>query len=97
VRNSREDIFKPRRLRFASIEEGNAWLMEENLRQAATQAHPDLAGMTLAEAFEIERAALRPPGPAFDGFFESDHVASSTCLVSFECNRYSVMANTKAQ
>jgi hypothetical protein len=61
VRNSREDIFKPR-LRFASIEEGNAWLMEENLRQAATQAHPDLAGMTVAEAFEIERAALRPPG-----------------------------------
>lgn len=47
VHNSREDIFKPR-LRFASIEEGNAWLMEESLRQAATQALPDLAGMTIA-------------------------------------------------
>ena len=91
VQNTRESMFKPRP-RFASIDEANAWLFDESLRQANKQAHPDLAGMTVAQAFELERAALRPLGPAFDGFFESDHVASSTCLVSFDRNRYSVMA-----
>ena len=96
VHNTRESMFKPR-LRFASIEEGNAWLMEESLRQASTGAHPDLAGMTIAQAFALEQTSLRPLGPAFDGFFESDHVASSTCLVSFDRNRYSVMAKAGRQ
>ena len=96
VHNTRESMFKPR-LRFASIEEGNAWLMEESLRQANTGAHPDLAGMTIAQAFALEQASLRPVWPAFDGFFESDHVASSTCLVSFDRNRYSVMAKAGRQ
>lgn len=96
VLNSRENTFKPR-LRFASIEEANAWLLDDSLRQAQCQSHPDLAGMTVAQAFEIERAALRPVGPAFDGFFESQHVSSSTCLVSFDRNRYSVMAKAGRQ
>lgn len=96
VHNTRESMFKPR-LRFASIEEGNAWLMEESLRQASKGAHPDLAGMTIAQAFALEQASLRPISSAFDGFFESDHVASSTCLVSFDRNRYSVMAKAGRQ
>jgi len=78
---------KPRP-RFGSIEEGNAWLMEESLRQANAQAYPDLAGMTIAQTFALEQASLCPMGSVFDGFFESDHVASSTCLVSFDRNRY---------
>jgi hypothetical protein len=53
--------------------------------------------MTIAQAFVLEQASLRPISSAFDGFFESDHVASSTCLVSFDRNRYSVMAKAGRQ
>lgn len=40
---------------------------------------------------------LQPLPAPFDGFFESEHVASSTCLVSFDRNRYSVMAKAAHQ
>ena len=96
IHNAREDIFKPR-LRVSSFEEANAYLMDEGIRRASTQMHPDLPGMTIMQAFEIERTSLRPLGATFDGFFESDHVVSSTCLVSFDRNRYSVMAKAGRQ
>jgi transposase len=90
VQTSRERLFKPR-LRFASIAELNTWLETECRRWAERHAHPELDG-TVAQALEQERPALQLLPLAFDDFFESEHVASSTCLVTFDRNRYSVMA-----
>lgn len=95
VQTSRERLFKPR-LRFASLEELNIWLEAECRRWAERNGHPDL-DMTVAQALEAERPMLQPLPTPFDGFFESEHVASSTCLVSFDRNRYSVMAKAAHQ
>jgi transposase len=96
VQTGRERLFKPR-LRFATIEELNAWLEAECRRWAERYAHPDLEDTTIAAALERERAMLQPLPVPFDGFFESEHVATATCLVSFDRNRYSVMASAARQ
>ena len=91
VNVSRERFFKPR-LKFASLEELNGWLEAECLRWARQHPHPEQAGITLAQALEAERPALQQILAPFDGFHEAEHAVSATCLVSFDRNRYSVMA-----
>src|ERR687895_141948 len=88
---ARDNIFKPL-LRFKTLEELNGWLEAECRRWAETHRHPELRGRTVAEVFEAERPALVPVGAPFDGCREVEAVASSTCLVSFDRNRYSVAA-----
>ena len=48
--------------------------------------------MTVAEALAAERPALQPMLAPFDGFHETEHAVTGTCLISFDRNRYSVMA-----
>ena len=48
--------------------------------------------MTVAEALDAERPALQPMLGPFDGFHETEHAVTGTCLISFDRNRYSVMA-----
>jgi transposase len=88
---ARDNIFKPR-LRFKTLEELNGWLEAECRRFAETHRHPELRERTVAEVLEAERQALVPVGTPFDGGREVEAVASSTCLVSFDRNRYSVAA-----
>ena len=88
---ARDNIFKPRP-HFATLEELNAWLEAECLRWAAQHRHPELRDRTLGEVLEAERPALVPLGASFEGFREVEAVASSTCLVTFDRNRYSVAA-----
>lgn len=89
---ARDNIFKPR-LRFASLKELNAWLEAECRRLAAQNRHPELRDRSPAEVLETERPALVPIGTPFEGFREVEAVASSTCLVHFDRNRYSVNAS----
>jgi hypothetical protein len=91
VQTIRGRFFQPR-LRFASIEELNGWLEAECLRWAATHAHPEQKELTVAEALDLERPALQPMLAPFDGFHETAHAVTGTCLISFDRNRYSVMA-----
>jgi transposase len=91
VQTIRGRFFKPR-LRFASLEELNGWLEAECLRWAAMQAHPEHKEMTVAQALELERPALQPMLASFDGFHETQHAVTGTCLISFDRNRYSVAA-----
>jgi transposase len=91
VQTIRGRFFQPR-LRFASIEELNGWLETECLRWAAMRAHPEHKEMTVAEALDLERPALQPMLGPFDGFHETTHAVTGTCLISFDRNRYSVMA-----
>lgn len=88
---ARDNIFRPR-LRFASLEELNGWLEAECERRAREDRHPEQRERTVWEVYEEERSALRPFAGPFDGFHESSLTASPTCLVTFDRNRYSVMA-----
>jgi len=91
VQTIRGRFFQPR-LRFASIEELNGWLEAECLRWAATHAHPEQKELTVADAHALERPALQPMLTPFDGFHETTHAVTGTCLISFDRNRYSVAA-----
>ena len=89
---ARDNLFKPRP-HAASLEEFNAWLETECRRWATRQHHPELRERTLAEVLEAERPALVPLDTPFEGFREVEAVASATCLVAFDRNRYSVAAS----
>jgi transposase len=91
VQTARGRFFQPR-LRFASIEELNGWLEAECCRWAETQRHPEQKELTVAQAWAAERCALQPLLAPFDGFHETEHAVTGTCLISFDRNRYSVMA-----
>ena len=91
VQTVRGRFFQPR-LRFASLEELNGWLEAECRRWAAMHPHPEQKDMTIAEALELERPALQPMLAPFDGFHETQHAVTGTCLISFDRNRYSVAA-----
>ncbi|MBX9886258.1 MAG: IS21 family transposase [Novosphingobium sp.] len=91
VQTIRGRFFQPR-LRFASLDELNGWLEAECRRWAERQAHPEQGELTVAQALEIERSALQPMLGPFDGFNESEHAVTGTCLISFDRNRYSVLS-----
>jgi hypothetical protein len=57
---------------------------------ARERNHPDQPTRKVAELWDEERADLRTMPVPFDGFAEKSGRISSTCLVSFERNRYSV-------
>jgi hypothetical protein len=91
VQTIRGRFFQPR-LRFASLEELNGWLEAECRRWADRHPHPDHKEITVAEALAAERPALQRLLAPFDGFHETEHAVTGTCLISFDRNRYSVMA-----
>ena len=91
VQTIRGRFFQPR-LRFASLEELNGWLEAECRRWAAMRPHPEQKDMTVAQALEVELPALQPMLAPFDGFHETQHAVTGTCLISFDRNRYSVAA-----
>jgi hypothetical protein len=88
---ARDNLFKPR-LKFRTLEELNGWLEAECARRAETARHPEYRDRTVREVFEAERASLAPFAGPFDGFHQLEAVAQATLLVSFDRNRYSVMA-----
>jgi hypothetical protein len=89
VGNLRERLFTPR-LRVASYEELNAWLLDQCVVYAKANKHPELTDRTIWQAFEAERSQLVPVGSRFDGFRATQASVSKTCLVRFDSNKYSV-------
>src|SRR5438093_2489178 len=85
----RERFFTPR-LRVASYEELNAWLLDRCVAYAKAHKHPELADCTIWQAFEAERPQLVPIRGPFDGFHATQVSVSKTCLVRFDNNKYSV-------
>jgi transposase len=85
----RERFFTPR-LRVASYEELNAWLLDRCVAYAKAHRHPEQADRTIWQAFEMERPKLVPITGAFDGFHATQASVSKTCLVRFDNNKYSV-------
>jgi transposase len=90
VGNMREWVFVPR-LSFASLSQLNAHLEASCLEQAKIRKHPDYKTVSIHQVFEEQESSLlRPLMPPFEGYNEHSYKVSSTCLVGFDRNRYSV-------
>jgi transposase len=88
----RERFFTPR-LRFKTLDELNAWLLDRCIAHAKAHRHPELTDQTIWEVFEAERPKLVPYAGRFDGFHAVPASVSKTCLVRFDNNKYSVAAS----
>ena len=64
VGNIRERLFAPR-LRVASYDELNAWLLDQCVAYAKANKHPEETDRTIWQAFEAERPQLVPIGSRF--------------------------------
>lgn len=95
VGNVREWLFTPVP-RFDSLMDLNAWL-EIRCTELARRPHPTEKERSIAEVFAEEQPCLRPVTAPFDGYFEQTNRVSSTCLVSYDRNRYSVPAEYAGQ
>jgi len=81
------------RRRFEDMAELNAYLLSECLAWARTQPHPEDSTRTIWEVYEQEeRPRLTQLDLAFDGFVERQVRVSTTSLVAFDRNHYSVDA-----
>ena len=95
VGNVREWLFTPRPV-FADFAALNAWL-QARCRELAQRPHPEQKERPIAEVYAEEQAHLRAITVPFDGYFEQPCRVSSTCLVSYDRNRYSVPAEHAGQ
>jgi hypothetical protein len=89
VGNVREWLFTPK-LRCADLAELNAHLAARCLQLARERAHPEQSERKIIELWDEERADLRAVPIPFDGYAEKSGLVSTTCLVGFDRNRYSV-------
>ncbi|MBF0554404.1 MAG: IS21 family transposase [Nitrospirae bacterium] len=84
-------LFVPR-LRFSDINELNDWLRDSCQSLAAGHKHPEFKDRTVAEYFAEEKERLVEVTIAFDGYKEIPARVTTTALVSYDNNRYSVEA-----
>ena len=73
----RERFFTPR-LRVASYEELNAWLLDRCVAYAKAHKHPELTDCTIWQAFEAERPQLVQITGPFDGFHATQASVTKT-------------------
>ena len=79
--------------RFKTLEDLNQWLEEQCIQEWQTKPHREYPKRTVADVWREEKASLMAKPADFDGFVESTHRVTSTCLVRFERNSYSVPAS----
>lgn len=84
-------LFTPR-MKCADLAELNERLREGCLTLAASHRHPDERDRTVAEVFAEEQKRLLGVSIPFDGFKETPVRVSTTSLISYDNNRYSVDA-----
>ncbi|QDL90840.1 IS21 family transposase [Paroceanicella profunda] len=77
---------------FPDLDALNCWLEERCKALWAETAHGGLPG-SIADVWQAEKPSLMPLPTAFDGYVEQSKRVSSTCLVTFDRNRYSVPAS----
>ena len=82
--------------RFGSFAELNLWLLARCRALWQELRHPEY-DLTLAEMLEQEQPHLMPMIVPFDGYVETLGKVSSTCLVTFDRNRYSVPCELAGQ
>jgi len=78
------------RPRFASFTELNQWLRDQCVNLCRKRPHPEEKTRTIWEVFTEEQASLIPLSSEFQGYAETECRVSSTCLVRYDRNHYSV-------
>jgi len=78
---------------FRFLQELNQWLQDRCIALWQETPHPEMKARSLAECLQDERAEMMNVPAAFDSFIEHSKRVSSTCLIVFEHNRYSVPAS----
>jgi transposase len=78
---------------FQSLQDLNNWLQVRCRDLWSEMAHPQFKTRSIAECLVDEQSHMMPVPAAFDGFIEYSKRVSSTCLITFEQNRYSVPAS----
>jgi transposase len=78
---------------FKSLTELNAWLKQRCLELWQELPHPEDKRRTIHDYWQAEREHLMAVPAAFDGFVEFNKRVSSTCLITYDSNRYSVPAS----
>ena len=91
VRDARHRIWH-QAPRFKDLEALNAWLEQRCKALWWEIPHPEQRERTVAELWTEELPRLMAVPSPFDGFVEYAKRVSSTCLIAFERNRYSVPA-----
>ena len=78
--------------RWRDLEELNAWLGEQCRQAWADTANPEWPALSIAELLQDERLQMLPNPKPFDGYVEKPVRVTSTALIHFQRNRYSVPA-----
>jgi len=96
VKNIREWLFTPRP-RFKNFTELNSWLEEQCVAIGKKRQHPEKKENTVWEMFQAEQQSLVPVRSLFDGYAERECRVSSTGLISYDRNHYSVSSKVVGQ
>lgn len=78
---------------FKSLADLNLWLRQRCLDLWQELPHPEDRRRTIGDYWQAEREHLMEAPAAFDGFIEYNKRVSSTCLITYDNNRYSVPAS----
>ncbi|MBW1792100.1 MAG: IS21 family transposase [Deltaproteobacteria bacterium] len=89
VKNIREWLFTPRP-RFQNFEELNFWLADQCTKICQKRQHPEDKGRTIWEVFQEEKSSMIPSITPFQGYIDTESRVSSTCLIRYDRNHYSV-------
>ena len=92
VRDARHRLWQ-QAPRFRSLAELNVWLEQRCKTLWQETMHPDDKSRTVYDLWQEEQPCLMAIPAPFDGFVEHSKRVSSTCLITFEHNRYSVPAS----
>jgi transposase len=76
--------------RWKDLEELNTWLLGACVQAWSVMAHPQWPHLSVADVWQDEQARLMPCPTPFDGYVEQPVRVSSTSLIHFQRNRYSV-------
>jgi len=76
--------------RWASLDELNAWLQQACVESWSNMRHPQWPELTVADVWQDEQGRLMPCPSPFDGYVEQPVRVSSTALIHYQRNRYSV-------
>ena len=76
--------------RWRSLEELNTWLQGACVESWSHMRHPQWPELTVEDVWQDEQTRLMPCPTAFDGYVEQPVRVSSTALIHFQRNRYSV-------
>lgn len=78
---------------FESLEELNVWLEARCKTLWSQTRHPEQKSRSIGDVWNDEKSTLMSIPEPFDGFVEHSKRVSSTCLITFERNRYSIPAS----